>query len=248
VVNRDGAWTSEAATSLQELGEGPESLQTGDAMLAGLQWLVGWLGVMAAAMALWTLAGPATAADLGVIGPVHPIAEPDMVQEIKARIQAKKDSGELEAIDAEAKRRIFSRMENPVPVTGLIRTTAARSYYFDTSVRFDEAVVDHQGRVLIPAGTVANPLSVAPMPSTLLFFDARDPSQVVRAKAELDAAKGSIKPILVGGSPIALMKQWQRQVFFDQGGVLIRRFGILSVPARVRQEGQLLLVQEFPPQ
>ena len=220
-----------------------------DKLLGWIQTAAGTVGLLALGMAIWSFAAcPAAAADLGAIGPVHPISEPDMVKEIKARIQAKKDSGELDAIDAEARRRIFWRMENPTPVSGLIRTTAARSYYFDPSVRFEEAVVDHKGRVLIPAGTVANPLSVSPMPSTLLFFDARDPSQVARAKAELDQAKGPVKPILVGGSPMALMRLWQRQVFFDQGGVLVRRFGILSVPARVKQEGQLLLIQEFPPQ
>jgi conjugal transfer pilus assembly protein TraW len=41
------------------------------------------------------------------------------------------------------------------------------------------------------------------------------------------------------------MKARQRRFYFDQGGKLIRRFGIGAVPARVRQQGRALEVSEI---
>lgn len=197
-------------------------------------------------LALLLMHPSASARDLGAIGPVHEITEPHMIEDIKARLRVKQASGELARIDAEAKKRILASIEAPPPVPGLTPARQARSWHFDPSVRFDVPVLDHQGRVVIPAGMLANPLSVVSLRSTLLFFDARDPKQVALARAELKAAKGPIKPILVGGSPTALIRAWQRPVYFDQFGVMVRRFGITSVPARVTQDGALLLIQELP--
>jgi conjugal transfer pilus assembly protein TraW len=44
-----------------------------------------------------------------------------------------------------------------------------------------------------------------------------------------------VKPILVAGEPLALTRQWKRQVYFDQSGHLVTRFGIKQVPALVSQ-------------
>lgn len=213
------------------------------------QHMAGAVGLLALALALVTFLWPASAwsRDLGAIGPVHEIAEPDMIKEIKARLQAKKAAGELDQLEAEARRRIQARIETPLPVPGLARATAARTYHFDPSVRFDEPVLDQKGRVLIPAGMLANPLSVVSLPATLFFFDGRDPAQVAMAKSEVHRATGPINPILVGGSPLSLMRQWKRPVYFDQGGAMVRRFGITTVPARVTQDGKLLRIQEVPP-
>jgi len=49
----------------------------------------------------------------------------------------------------------------------------------------------------------------------------------------------------VKGAPLELMKARQRRFYFDQGGKLTERFGIRSVPARVRQQGRLLEVSEI---
>lgn len=227
----------------------PAKPELAELALAFAQHMAGAVGLLALALAMVAYLWPvsAEARDLGSIGPVHEIAEPDMIKEIKARLQAKKDAGELDKMEAEARRRIQARIETPLPVPGLLRATAARTYHFDPSVRFDEAVVDQKGRVLIPAGMLANPLSVVSLPATLLFFDGRDPAQVAMAKAEVMRATGPINPILVAGSPLSLMRLWKRPVYFDQGGAMVRRFGITTVPARVTQDGKLLRIQEVPP-
>lgn len=187
------------------------------------------------------------AKDLGAVGPVYPIAEKDMVDAIKDRLREKEASGELARLQAEAQRRVLASVAEPKPVPGLHRAQVARSWHFDPSVRFDQAVLDDKGRVIIPAGTVANPLDVVSVRSTWFLFDGRDPKQVALARAELQSAKGLVKPILVGGSPLPLSNEWKRPVYFDQGGRTVQRLGLTAVPARVTQDGRYLLIQEIPP-
>jgi conjugal transfer pilus assembly protein TraW len=79
----------------------------------------------------------------------------------------------------------------------------------------------------------------------LLFFDGRDSEQVRRARRLIDHYGGKVKPILVAGSYLDLMKAWQLSVYFDQQGVLIRKLGITHVPALVSQEGSRLRIDEL---
>lgn len=201
--------------------------------------------VVAALMCL-RLADPVYARDLGAIGPVYPITEPDMLKEIEALLQEKQASGELARIEVAAQRRIQSNIMTPPPVAGLRNAQVVRSFHFDPSVKFDDPVLDDKGRVVIAAGTVANPLDVVTLRSTLLFFDARDAKQIAMVRAEILASTKPITAILVAGSPIGLSAEWKRPVYFDQGGRMVQRFGIAAVPARVSQDGRVLLVQEFP--
>ena len=230
-----------------------QSLNAGDvrktlSLADCLQTFAGTVGLVAPAclIAALLLTAGAQARDLGTVGPVYPIAEPDMVDAIKDRLRAQQASGELARIEAEGKRRIMASIQTPAPVPGLRRAQVPRAWHFDPSIHFDEAVLDDKGRVIVPAGTTANPLDVVSLRSTWLLFDGRDPRQVALARAELAAAKGPIKPILVGGSALQLSNEWKRPVYFDQGGRTVRRLGLTVVPARVTQDGRFLLVQEVP--
>ena len=80
-----------------------------------------------------------------------------------------------------------------------------------------------------------------------LFFDGRDPEQ--REAVGRLVAKGGqlkVKPILVAGSWLDLTKAWKTQVFYDQKGTLSKRFGITAVPAVIRQQGKMLVLDEIP--
>ena len=63
--------------------------------------------------------GPASAKDLGVRGATWPIAEPDLLEEIEARLGAMQRSGELARIERQAQTRARSRLEEPDPVPGI---------------------------------------------------------------------------------------------------------------------------------
>ena len=189
----------------------------------------------------------ATARDLGTHGPIYAIQEPDMLETITTVLKEKQASGELARLEAQGRQQVLARIRTPLPVPGLRRVQVPKTWHFDPSVRFEEPVLDNNGRVIVPAGTVANPLDVVSVRSTWFLFDGRDPKQVALAKQELDSAKTPLKLILVGGSPLPLADQWKRPVFFDQSGRIVKRLGLTAVPARVRQDGRFLRVEEIPP-
>lgn len=197
-----------------------------------------------AAATCWALG--AQAANLGTIGPTYPVAEKNLLDVIMARLRAKEASGELKRHEQEARDRAAYAVNNPRPVDGLRRAKAARTFYFDPSFTLQSNVVDATGAVLFPAGTRKNPLEVVSLSKHLLFFDARDPGQVARARELIEHYQGKVKPILVGGSYLDLMKRWNKPVFYDQDGTLVRKFGIAAVPAIVSQEGQRLRIDEVP--
>jgi conjugal transfer pilus assembly protein TraW len=197
-----------------------------------------------AAATCWALGAQAT--NLGTIGPTYPVAEKNLLDVIMARLRAKEASGELKRHEQEARDRAAYAVNNPRPVDGLRRAQAARTFYFDPSFTLQSNVVDSTGAVLFPAGTRKNPLDVVSLSKHLLFFDARDPGQVARARELIEHYQGKVKPILVGGSFLDLMKRWNKPVFYDQDGTLVRKFGIAAVPAIVSQEGQRLRIDEVP--
>ena len=197
-----------------------------------------------AAATCWALGAQAT--NLGTIGPTYPVAEKNLLDVIMARLRAKEASGELKRHEQEARDRAAYAVNNPRPVDGLRRALAARTFYFDPTFTLQSNVVDSTGAVLFPAGTRKNPLEVVSLSKHLLFFDARDPGQVARARELIEHYQGKVKPILVGGSYLDLMKRWNKPVFYDQDGTLVRKFGIAAVPAIVSQEGQRLRIDEVP--
>lgn len=189
--------------------------------------------------------GVARSEALGKIGPTYPIAEQNLLDQIKAKLKEKERSGELAKLQQQARERATATVTNPPPVPGLKAADSARTFYFDPSVQLPQNVLDDRGRVLFAAGTVKNPLDVISMSKHLLFFDGRDARQVKRARELIDLYRGRVKPILVGGSYLNLMKSWQIPVYYDQQGLLVRKLGITAVPAIVSQEGKRLRVDEL---
>ena len=190
-------------------------------------------------------AGGARAMDLGVIGPTYEISEPHLLQMIEQRLREKERSGELGRLEAQARERGIATVKNPPPVTGLRATDAVRTFYFDPSFSLDRNILGPQGELLFAAGTRKNPLEVVSLSRHLLFFDARDPRQVGRARQLIAHYQGRVKPILVGGSYLDLMQSWHLPVYYDQQGLLTRRLGITQVPALVSQEGLRLRIDEL---
>lgn len=184
---------------------------------------------------------------VGSVGPTYPIAEQSALDMILGKLKAKEKSGELRRMQEEAVRRSMNSIKNIPPVEGLgiVQNRSVRQ--LDPTVSYPQAIKTDEGKVFVPAGSKINPLLVTRLSKTLVFFDGRDPSQR-EAVSRLMARGGSTKykPILVGGSWLDLTKSWKTQVYFDQHGVLSKRFGIRAVPSLIYQQGQFLAVEEVP--
>ena len=185
--------------------------------------------------------------DLGVVGPTYEIVERDLIEVMKDKFRRMEKSGELARVQENYKQKVIDAVEKPRPVHGVSTTETARTFYVDPTWTLDRNVVDEQGKLLFPAGTKVNPLDYAPLTQYLLFFDQREKAQVAFARRFIEQSKARVKPILVGGEPLKLMRQWKREVFYDQGGVLSRKFLLTQSPAIVSQEGKRLRIDEIHP-
>ncbi len=199
---------------------------------------------IALSVALFACSSALLAQDLGVVGPVYPIAEQDMLVTIEQRLKALEESGELARIEEDAKARYRAYVERPKGVH-LPRAKKDRTYYVDPSLTVPYDIRDHEGRIIHPAGTTVNPLDYITLSKQLLFFDGDDPEQVRWARSMFEKNPTKIKPILTSGPLIALIKEWQVRLYLDQRGQLVERFGILGVPAVVIQDKHRLKVVEY---
>ena len=167
------------------------------------------------------------ARDYGQRGAVFPVIERDLLEQIHTRLAQMENSGETARLNQELKRRTIARVNRPEPVAGLTLAADIRGA---------------KGELIHAAGTRVNPLDSVKLRSDLLFLDGDDPAQIAWALKQ-DA---NAKLILVKGAPLELMKARQRRFYFDQGGSLVKHFGIRAVPATVEQQGRVLIITEQP--
>ena len=179
------------------------------------------------------------------LGPTYQIVEPDMLKAIDSHLREKEKNGEFAKMEKEVVARAKNRIENPPAVQGLTKVERNNTFYYDPSFQVAETVRDHTGQVIAEAGTRINPLDYASLSKHLLFFDGSDPSQVEHAAQLIKHYNGLVKPILTNGPIGEITRKWQREVFFDQGGALVRKLGIKHVPTLVTQEGKKLRLDEM---
>ena len=181
------------------------------------------------------------ARDYGQRGTVFPVIERDLLEQIHSRLTHMERSGETARLNEDLKRRTIARVGRPDPVAGIVRASEARRWHFDPTITLAADIRGAKGELIHAAGTRVNPLDSVQLRAELLFLDGDDPDQLAWALKQAANAK----LILVKGAPLELMKARQRRFYFDQGGKLTERFGIRSVPARVRQQGRLLEISEI---
>ena len=198
--------------------------------------------IMALLLTCLGWATPGIARDYGQQGAVWPIVEPDLLAQIRARLTHLEKTGETERLNEELKRRTIARVNRPEPVAGIGSASATRSWRFDPTITVERNIADDKGRVIIAAGTRVNPLDTVPLRSTLVFLDGDDPAQLAWAARRFGRTQAKL--ILVRGAPLELMKARQRRFYFDQGGSLVKHFGIRAVPATVEQQGRVLIITE----
>lgn len=185
---------------------------------------------------------------IGVVGPVYPIEERDLLKVFEEKLKEKEKSGELARLQAEAQKRVVNSIEHPKPIDGISRAVKSKTFYFDPSITADKTITDPKGRIIVIAGTKVNPLDFINMSKHLIFFDARDVEQKAKAKELYEHYQGRVKLVLTGGSYTELMREWSKdeiRIYFDQKGVLVNKFRISHVPAIVSQEGKRLRIDEI---
>jgi conjugal transfer pilus assembly protein TraW len=180
------------------------------------------------------------------LGPVYEIVEPDMLAELKARLAQMQRSGQLSELLEQGRRRAQQSILNPRGAEDIPPAVRRRTHFFDPTLTVEEDIVTPDGVVIARRGQKINPLEHVSWPGVWVFFDARVPAQVREAKRLIDEGRALVKPVLVAGDYVQAGKTLAHRVYFDQQGVLVRRFGIGATPATVRQEGSQLRIDEYP--
>ena len=200
----------------------------------------------ALAVAVAGISIPATAKDLGVRGATWPVAEPDLLAAIKARLRGMERSGDLARLEREARADARARLEEPDPVPGIVPATEERSRLIDPSITVVRDIRTPDGVLVAAAGTRVNPLERMTLTRDLLFVDGRRASEIAWALAREDEGGRPARIVLLAGRPLELARRHRRPFFFDQGGVLAARLRLAATPSLVGQAGTMLRITEIP--
>jgi conjugal transfer pilus assembly protein TraW len=179
------------------------------------------------------------AKDFGVLGATFKIKELSLLEVIQHRLQTLQKTGKIEAHQQELQKRVRNSIENPQLLAHIKTATTYQSRLYDPSILIEEDIKDHKGEIVVPQGKIVNPLDYHSFGRPLVFIQGDKPNQVFWALRE----EGKV--VLVSGKPLYLAKAYTRAFYFDQGGILTRKFSIKTVPARVSQKGKKLLIEEF---
>ncbi|MDH5179525.1 MAG: type-F conjugative transfer system protein TraW [Gammaproteobacteria bacterium] len=199
------------------------------------------------AFSLSSVAVAGTGIDLGRIGQTYAIAEPSLLEHLYTKLKTAKENGDLSKLETVMKNRVAEYVHRPDGID-LPRSQQSRVHYYNPAVRFSQDIKDQDGNVLWPAGTMVNPLDYITLSQQWIFFNGDDPDQTTWVKQYANRQSKQIRLILTQGAVLELMKSWDKRIYFDQHGSLVKRFGITSLPTVVRQEGKQLRVESFVPE
>lgn len=187
----------------------------------------------------WLIPNSCKAKNLGVLGATFPIHEPSLLEIIQTKLRALESTDTLLEHQKEIQDRVKRSIERPKSGTPLETATVNQSRTYDPTIIMDEDIKDHQGHLIVRKGISVNPLDYHSFGKPLILINGDDPVQLHWA------LKQEGKIVLTQGAPLQLSNQHKIPIYFDQGGVLVRKFSISKVPSRVSQKDTLLEIEEI---
>lgn len=182
--------------------------------------------------------------DMGRLGPVRPIAEPDLISVLEQRLLMR----DFAPAKASAMKRYFGRVDFvPLPAA---REPRRRSV--DPAVIVTRDITDADGRVLVEAGRRINPLDLFPFGSRLIVFDATDRAQLEVARRAMREAES--KAILLttrldrdaGWEGLKRLEDEMRAPIYLLTPEVRERFQIQRTVSVVAAKGRAFEIRELP--
>jgi conjugal transfer pilus assembly protein TraW len=185
--------------------------------------------------------------DLGVLGPVKTVTEPDLIEELQRR---------LAALDLDKMReRAIARYWQRVAFQELPVAAEPRTREIDPTITAPRDVHTADGTLLVRAGETLNPLDRLPFTQRLVVFDATDERQVATAR-RLGREAGE-RRVLYLATRLERRPGWEGlasvEDVLDAPVYLLtpdvrNRFALERVPAFVEARGRIFVVAEVPPE
>lgn len=179
-----------------------------------------------------------TIKNYGTRGHVFKIQEKSILAVINERLALIERMGKLPELQRLLQIRAEEKIARPMPVKGISKARKSLSWTFDPAIVQKSDIKDRWGRIIVKAGTQVNPLDHLGWGESLLIINGDDEQQVDWVKNK----EGKV--ILINGSPLGVADKINRWCYFDQGGILVKKFGINHVPAIIAQQGKLLKISE----
>lgn len=178
--------------------------------------------------------------NLGVYGSIYSIEEPDMLSAIHNKLVSMQESGVLAAQKRNFIARSIKHIERPTPVTGVsdIGNQKPIVRLFNPSIVLNKSITNLNGDVIAYSGEKINPLKIHPFNEMLIFIDGDNAKEIqwaVNTENKNQSQFSDIKIILTSGDINQSAKALHQRVYFDQDGVLCKRFGIKHTPTMVYQ-------------
>lgn len=187
---------------------------------------------------------PVMAKDLGVRGQLYPVAEESMLVFIQHRLAQMQKDGELSALQQQAIAQVKAHAQRPGSVVGVTDALTDKVFYYDPTFTVGRTLSDLQGRVFAKKGERVNPLSQLPFNQVMVFLNGDNLAQLNWFKQRFHD-RSDVKAILTRGNVKDVSDKLNRQIFFDQSGVMTKKLGIDAVPAVVSKDTLRLKIEEF---
>lgn len=184
----------------------------------------------------------ALSADLGRVGEIFEIEEPNFLEKLYERFAELEAEGAVEKLREDMTARTKAYVFEPRPVEGITKATENSIRYFDPSITVQEDLKDHRGVVFARKGTVVNPLDHVFQAPKMILIDGSDPVQVNWSMTQGDETNSKI--ILIRGRSIDLSNEHGRRFWFDQDGIIAHRFDITAVPSVIEIAGREMKITE----
>lgn len=203
-----------------------------------------WLRPALAALAIGSfVVFPGAAKDLGTMGTIFPIEEPDLAQTLMNRLSQMEVDGSLDALREEMGDTARDYVRRPRPAGHFETIEDTRSRILDLSILVTEDIRTNDGRLIAAAGTRVNPLDYSRFNRVIFYVDGDDAAQVAWATAQGDVFTTLV--VMFRGDPIGVSQSHNRRIWFDQDGQMARRFDVQAVPARIARTGAFMSITEF---
>lgn len=180
---------------------------------------------------LMSFSAVSLATEIGTFGDVWAIAEQNLLTVIEEQVESA-FLGNEEKIQQEWRERVTKNAERPEPVQGLTKAVKNTTRTFDPSFTVTKDIRDHNGIIFARKGQKINPFDITPFNETLYFIDGDDEKQLAWVAAQKPTTAIN-KIILVNGNIKTTADALNQRIYFDQGGVLVNRFGIEKLPSVV---------------
>lgn len=178
-----------------------------------------------------TLAG--TTKNLGIVGAVYSISEPDLLVELRDYVQ-------IPNIEKQFQEQAHYQ---PKDMRKLPKAKQDRTFDVDMTYTLTHDLTDGSGHVLYPRGFKVNPLQYVNFVGGVVVIDGSDPKQVEWFEKSHYYPNELAILLLSDGYALELTRKLKRPVYYLTD-IIAKRFRLTAVPSIVVKKGNDMSVRE----